>query len=794
MRQQSQHQSQSKQSYLFYNWSIYSIMNAQIADILITKRNGTKEALDIGKMHTVVARACEGLSGVSPSEVELKSQIQFFNGMKSSEIQETLIKAAADLISEDSPNYQYVAGRLVNHHLRKEVYGSYTPPSLYDHVQYVVKEGFYTPELLEWYTKEDFDRFDAVIDHDKDEEFTYVAMEQWRGKYLVQNRANKKYYETPQFAYMLIGMTLFHSYEGQTRFKHVKEFYKYVSDHTISLPTPILSGVRTSQKQFSSCTLINCGDSIESINECTSSIVSYVSQKAGIGLNVGRIRAIGAPIRNGDAYHTGIVPFIKLFQAAVKSCNQGSIRGGAATLNFMIWHYEIEDLIVLKNNKGIEENRARHLDYTVQLSELFYKRYLNNEDITLFSPNDVPEMYEAFFADNEKFNELYERAEKNTRLRKKKINARELIHKIMMERKDTGRIYIMNVDNVNRQGSFDPSVAPVYQSNLCQEITLPNSPLSKNSGEIALCTLGALNFGKIDSPDDFEKPAAILVRALDALLDYQNYPVEAAQRHTMKYRPLGIGITNFAYWMAKNGIKYDGSKEALQKIHEYIEAFSYYITKASANLAKEFGACPGNENTKYSKGILPIDTYKKSLDELVEPVYNYNWDELREQLKETGIRNSTTMAVMPVESSSQLSNSTNGIEPPRSLISYKQSKDGVLPQVVPGIQRLKNKYDLLWNQKTPEGYLKTACVIQKFLDQAMSVNTSYNSNNYPNNTVKMSDLVRDLLMFYKYGGKNLYYSNTLDHSKEDDNSDVLVNKQKTETEQEQGCAGGFCSL
>lgn len=761
-------------------------MSAQVSPIFVTKRDGTKEQLQLEKLHKVVQFACEGLAGVSPSEVELKSQIQFYQGMSTTDIQETIIKAAADLISEESPNYQYVAGRLVNYHLRKAVYESYTPPKFYDHVKKVCDLGFYTPELLEWYTEEEFNAFDAIIDHDKDEDFTYVAMEQWRGKYLVQNRATKKYYETPQFAYMLIGMTLFHSYEPKVRFKYVKEFYKFVSDHIISLPTPIISGVRTNQKQFSSCTLINCGDSIESINECTSSIVSYVSQKAGIGLNVGRIRAIGSPIRNGDAYHTGIIPFIKLFQAATKSCNQGGVRGGAATLNFMIWHYEIQDLIVLKNNKGTEENRARHLDYVVQISELFYKRYLNNQDITLFSPNDVPELYEAFFSDNEKFNELYEKAERNTKLRKQKINARDLFHSLMIERKDTGRIYISNVDNVNKQGSFKSDIAPVYMTNLCVEITIANNYLSKTDGNIALCTLGALNFGKIDSPDDFEKPANILVRALDALLDYQDYPVGAARKNVEMYRPLGIGVTNLAYFMAKNNIKYDGSPEALKLVHEYMEGFSYYITKASVELAKEFGACGNNSSTKYSEGILPIDTYKKSLDTLVKPEYIYDWNKVRDDLKEYGIRNATLMAVMPVESSSQISNSTNGIEPPRALVSYKQSKDGVLAQVVPGFSRLKNKYDLLWDQKTPEGYLKTAAVIQKFVDQAMSINTSYSPNHY-GGTVGMSDLMKDLLMFYKYGGKNLYYCNTNDGAGEAEQTKVSADK-------ENGCVGGSCTL
>ena len=732
-------------------------------NIQVTKRSGIREPLNLEKLHKVVFHACDGITGVSPSEVEIKSHLQFYNGIPSDTIQETLIKSAADLISEDTPNYQWVAGRLIVYHLRKQVYGSYNPPKLYDIVQQNVKEGWYDSGLLDKYSVDEWEELDAYIKHDRDENFTYAAMEQWRGKYLVQNRVNGEIKETPQVAYMLISATLFGEYPSNTRLQWVKDYYDAISNFDISLPTPVMAGVRTPQRQFSSCVVIETDDSLDSINAASSSVVKYVSQKAGIGLGAGRIRAVGSPIRKGDAYHTGVVPFYKLFQAATRSCSQGGVRNGSATVYYPIWHYEVEDLLVLKNNKGVEDNRVRHLDYGVQFNRLMYERLQADGDITLFSPSDVPGLYDVFFNDQDKFKELYEKAERNTRLRKKTIRAVELFSQFMNERKDTGRIYLMNVDHANSHGAFKPDVAPIRLSNLCCEIDLPTAPLNDfndENGQIALCTLSAINWGNVRKPSDFEKMCTLAIRGLDSLLTYQNYPVKAAEIATMGRRPLGVGIINLAYWMAKNDMSYTTPNLAL--IDEYAEAWSYYLIKASADLAVEQGACVWNDQTKYSDGILPIDTYKKDVDELVPHVERMPWGVLRQQLKEYGIRNSTVAALMPSESSSQISNATNGVEPPRSLVSIKQSKHGVLKQVVPGIHRLKNKYELLWDQASPEGYLKIMAVLQKYIDQGISVNTSYNPALFEDEKIPMSVLLRDLFMFYKYGGKQLYYFNTLD--------------------------------
>ena len=734
--------------------------------IQVTKRDGSKEPLDIEKLHKVVFHACENITGVSPSEVEIKSQIQFYNGINTKEIQETLIKAAADLIDEDTPNYQFVGGRLINYALRKEVYGEYEPCTVKELVERNVERGFYDSELLESYSDDEWTRINNFVKHDRDENLTYVAMEQLRGKYLVQNRVSGEIFETPQMCYILIAATLFQNYPQETRLATIKEYYDAISLHDISLPTPVMAGVRTPQRQFSSCVLIESGDSLDSINATSSSIVKYVSQKAGIGIGGGNIRAIGSPIRKGDAFHTGIIPFYKMFQSATKSCSQGGVRGGAATIYYPIWHLEVEEMLVLKNNKGTEENRVRHMDYGVQFNKLMYERLITGGDITLFSPSDVPGLYEAFYADQDKFRELYERAERNTRLRKKTMKAIDLFSMFMEERKNTGRIYIQNVDNANEHGSFLPEIAPIRQSNLCAEIDLPTKPLNDINdpeGEISLCTLSAINWGNIKAPADFERVCRLAVRGLDALLSYQDYPVLAARLSTEKRRPLGVGIINFAYWLAKNDLSYqDISDEGLNLVDEYAEAWSYYLIKASADLAAEQGAPSGNMETKYGHGITPNQTYKKDLDELVKHQERQDWKGLREQLKETGIRNSTLMALMPAETSAQVANATNGIEPPRSLISVKQSKHGVLKQVVPEYKRLKNKYDLLWDQKSPVGYLKIMAVLQKYIDQGISINTSYNPQFYEDEKISMSEMLQHLLMFYKYGGKQLYYFNTYD--------------------------------
>jgi ribonucleoside-diphosphate reductase alpha chain len=757
--------------------------------IQVTKREGHLEDLDLEKLHKVVFWATQGITGVSASEVEIKSHIQFYNGIKTSAIQETLIKSAADLISEETPNYQYVAGRLINYHLRKQIYNNYTPWPLLQLVKRNVDSGFYDRALLEAYTEDEWNTLNSYVHHDRDENFTYVAMEQFRGKYLVQNRVTGEIFETPQMAYILIAATLFQTYPQETRLRWVKDYYDAISLGDISLPTPVMAGVRTPQKQFSSCVLIEADDSLDSINATASSIVKYVSQKAGIGIGAGRIRALGSPIRSGDAYHTGVVPFYKLFQSATRSCSQGGVRNGAATLYYPIWHLEIEELMVLKNNKGTEDNRVRHMDYGVQFNKLMYERLIQGGDITCFSPHDVPEMYEAFFADQDRFKELYERAERNTKLRKKTFKAADLFTRFMQERKDTGRIYLQNVDHANTHSPFDESVAPVKMSNLCCEIDLPTVPLkdvNDEDGRIALCTLSAINWGNVKSPHDFQKPCELAVRGLDALLSYQGYPIRAAELATKEFRPLGVGIINFAYFLAKNDVGYS-SPEALAIVDEYAEAWSYYLLKASADLAVEQGACDRWQDLKSAQGRLPIDTRKREVDELVPHQERMPWEELRAQIKKTGQRNATLMALMPAETSAQISNATNGIEPPRSYVSIKQSKHGVLKQVVPEFRKLKNRYELLWDQRSPEGYLKLCAVLQKYIDQGISVNTSYNPRFYDDEKIPMSDMLKDVIQFYKYGGKQLYYFNTNDGQGEIDIDKLNAPQQVEQTNDAAEC-------
>jgi ribonucleoside-diphosphate reductase alpha chain len=734
----------------------------------VTKRDGRIENFDLEKIHKVLDWATNGIAGVSISEIELRANIQLFNKIPAYDIHELLIKSAAELISELTPNYQYVAARLVNYKIRKEVYGQFEPWPLLNIVKDNVDRGVYDSAILDNYTEQEIELLGSYIKHDRDDEFTYVGMEQFRGKYLVQDRRTKTVFESPQVLYMLIAATLFSQYPSETRMKWVKDYYDDISTFGTSLPTPIMAGVRTSTRQFSSCVLIESDDTLESINATATSVVRYISKKAGIGINAGRIRAVDSRVGDGSVVHTGLIPFLKYFSSAVKSCSQGGVRGGAATVYLPIWHLEFEDLVVLKNNKGTEENRVRQLDYAFQFNKLMYERLLTGGNITLFSPGDVPGMYDAYFNDQDKFRELYEKAERSTKIRKKTMSAIDVFSQFVTERKDTGRIYLMNVDHANEHGSFLPDKATIYQSNLCTEITLPTIPLQSaddKEGEISLCTLSAINWGLINDPKDFEKPCTLAVRALDALLDYQEYPIPAAEISTMNRRPLGVGIINLAYFLAKRGLTY-GSPESLLVIDEYAEAWSYYLIKASVDIAKERGACLKSDETKYHSGILPIDTYKRDVDDLVPHQERMDWDGLRADLKTYGIRNSTLMALMPAETSAQISNSTNGIEPPRALVSYKASKDGVMAQVVPGYHHLKNKYDLLWNQKTPEGYLKVCAVLQKYIDQGISVNTSYNPEHFDEGKVPMSQLIKDIVTFYKYGGKQLYYNNTHDGSGE----------------------------
>ncbi|WP_201555437.1 class 1a ribonucleoside-diphosphate reductase subunit alpha [Psychrobacter sp. 72-O-c] len=755
-----------------------------IDKIQVTKRDGRLEPIDLDKIHKVIAWAADDLDNVSVSQVELKSHIQFYEGIKTRDIHETIIKSAADLISENTPDYQYLAARLAVFHLRKIAYNRFTPPPLFDHVQKLTDAGKYDEHILADYSREEFDELNDYIDHWRDMNLAYAAVEQMAGKYLVQDRVAKKVYESPQFLYMLVGMCLFSKYDKSERLDFVKRFYDATSQFKISLPTPIMSGVRTPSRQFSSCVLIECGDNLDSINATTSAIVRYVSQRAGIGINAGRIRALGSPIRGGEAQHTGCIPFYKLFQTAVKCCSQGGVRGGAATLFYPLWHLEVESLLVLKNNRGVEDNRVRHMDYGVQLNKTLYSRLIKGQDITLFSPSDVPGLYDAFFEDQDKFEELYTKYEQDKSIRQRQIPATELFSLMMQERASTGRIYIQNVDHCNTHSPFDPSVAPIRQSNLCMEIALPTKPLDNindEEGEIALCTLSAVNLGKVDNVSDIEEPAELIVRALDALLDYQDYPVKAAENGSMRRRTLGVGVINYAYYLAKNGVRYsDGS--ALGLTHQTFEALQFYLLKASNKLAKEQGACPAFNETTYSQGILPIDTYKKDLDKICQEPLHLDWETLRTDITTHGLRNSTLTALMPSETSSQIANATNGIEPPRGLVSIKASKDGILKQVVPEIDKLRGQYELLWQMPNNDGYLKLVAIMQKFVDQSISANTNYDPTRFEGQRVPMKVLLQDLLTAYKLGVKTLYYHNTRDGAND------------AQADMEDDCAGGACKI
>lgn len=737
--------------------------------IEVTKRDGSREELNLDKIHQILYFACDGISNVAVSEIEMRAKLQLQQGISTETIHGILTRAAAMLITKETPNYQYVAGRLVNYNLRKKVYGQYEPVSFLQHVQDLVDRGIYDPAILEMYELDEIHELGKYIKHKRDDKFTYAAMEQLVGKYLLQDRVTKKIYETPQMAYMMIAATLFGSYEKNVRISFVKRFYDAISNFDISLPTPIMAGVRTNTRQFSSCVTISAGDSLDSIATANHAIIRYISRRAGIGINYGRIRAEGSAIRGGEAKHTGLIPFLKSVEASVKSCSQGGVRGGAATVHYPLWHMEFESLVVLKNNKGTEESRVRKLDHCFQLNRTMYERLINDQDITLFSPADVPGLYDAFIQDQELFSVLYKKYEADKSIRKVVKKAREVFAALMTERQQTGRIYIQNIDHVNDHGSFKPDVAPIEQSNLCQEIALPTKPLEHiddENGVISLCTLAAINWGNFKNPEDMEEACELSVRALDALLDYQDYPIIAAERSTRGYRPLGVGIINFAYFLAKRGLRYD--KDALDTVHEWTEAWSYYLLKASVKLAEEKGACTLLDNTKYGDGILPIDTYKKSVDSIVTVGLKQDWESLRADMKQHGIRNATLMALMPSESSSQISNSTSGIDAPRSLVSYKNSKDGVLPQVVPEIEKLKNRYDLLWEQPNNTGPIMIAAVMQKFIDQSISFNTNYVQTNYPDNKIPMKLLLDDLILAYKLGHKNWYYSNTNDGSGEVD--------------------------
>jgi ribonucleoside-diphosphate reductase alpha chain len=729
---------------------------------MIVKRNGAKESLNIDKIHFVVGEACEGLAGVSSSQIEMNANLQFYDGMSTKEIQEILVRSANDLISLEVPNYQMAAARLLSYSINKEVFGRYEPITLREMINLNIERGVYDAEILEWYSEEEIERMDSYIHHKRDENFTYAGLRQVVDKYLCQDRSTNQLFETPQFMYMMIAATLFAQYPKETRMHYVRRYYDATSLFRINIPTPVMAGVRTPIRQFASCVLVDSDDTLDSIFASDMSIGRYTAQRAGIGINSGRIRAVNSKIRGGEVAHTGIIPFLKKFEATVRCCTQNGVRGGSATVHFPFWHLEIEDILVLKNNKGTEDNRVRKLDYSIQLNKTMYERLLNDQDITLFSPQDVPGLYEAYFGDPDAFKEMYEMYERKTSIRKKKIPAMELFSDLIKERAETGRIYIMNVDHANSHSSFKDTV---YMSNLCQEITLPTKPLQHiddPDGEIALCILSAINVGVIKELDDLEELCDLAVRALEEIIDYQRYPILAAEKSTKARRSLGIGYIGLAHYLAKNKVQYS-DPQAWKLVHDLTEAFQYYLLKASNNLAQERGACEYFDRTKYSDGILPIDTYKKDVDSVVENKLNYDWDSLRNDIKQYGLRHSTLSAQMPSESSSVVSNATNGIEPPRGYLSVKKSKKGPLKQIVPQYQTLKNHYTLLWDMPSNEGYINVVAVMQKFFDQAISGNWSYNPTHFDDNEVPMSQMINDLLMTYKLGWKTSYYQNTYDY-------------------------------
>ena len=727
--------------------------------IKVVKRNGSMEPLNLEKMHVMAERACENLGGVSASQVEIQSGIQFYDGITTAEIQNILIKSASDLITLDNPNYQFVAARLMLFALRKGLYGKLeTIPHLHDHIKECVERGLYDTTVLDKYSDEEINEINGIIDHDRDFLFTYAGLRQVFDKYLVQDRSSGEVYETPQQMYIMIAATLFANYPKETRISYVHKYYNSISKHKLNIPTPVMAGVRTPLRQFASCVLVDIDDTLDSIFSSDMAIGKYVAQRAGIGINAGKIRGINSKIRGGEVQHTGVIPFLKKFESTVRCCTQNGVRGGSATVHFPIWHQEIEDIIVLKNNKGTEDNRVRKLDYSIQISKLFYERFIQNQEISLFSPHNCPDLFESFGTD--RFDELYCGYELDKSIPRKTIAAQELFLAILKERAETGRIYIMNIDHCNSHSSF---IDKVSMSNLCQEITLPTTPLQHidEDGEIALCILSAVNVGKVQSDKELEILCDLAVRALDEIIDYQEYPVKAAEISTKARRSLGIGYIGLAHYFAKLGFDYD-SQEAWDAAHTLTESFQYYLLKASNKLAQEKGACEYFDRTKYSLGQLPIDTYKRDVDEITKVAYQHDWDSLRNDIKEFGLRHSTLSAQMPSESSSVVSNATNGIEPPRDYLSIKKSKKGPLKQVVPQYSKLKNNYTLLWNMKDNQGYINVVSVMQKFFDQAISGNWSYNPENYPNNEVPVSVMAQDLLTTYKYGWKTSYYQNTHD--------------------------------
>lgn len=748
----------------------------------VKKRKGNLEEFNIEKIHDVLFWATKDIKGVNVSDIEINAKLQVYNGIESSKIHEVLINSAADLITENTPNYQQVASNLLNFYLRKQVFGvADNMPSLFKVIEQNINYGVYDKNILNLYTREEIDTLDNYIKHNRDYMFVYAGLQQLVDKYLLKDRSSGQIYETPQYMYMLIAMILNSNVE-KDRLKAVKSFYNDISTFEISLPTPIMCGVRTPSRQYSSCTLIDVGDSLPSIFHSNTAVGYYTANRAGIGLNFGRVRGVGSKIRNGEVIHTGVVPFLKMFESTTKCCTQNGVRGGSSTTHFPFWHKEIEDVLVLKNNRGTEDNRVRKMDYSIQFNRLFYKRFVENGKITLFSPHEVTDLYDAFFSDTEKFIKLYEKYERSKNIFKREVSARKLFMHYCQERVETGRIYAMNVDHCNEHSSF---IDPIYMSNLCQEISLPTKPIThidnQDDGEIALCILSAINVGVLRKLDDLENITYNIVRALDYIIDNQYYPVNASKK-MINRRSIGVGITNLAYYLAKNNLTYD-DKEALTLIDELAESIQYYLLKASVRLAKERGRCEWFDRTKYSKGILPIDTYCKEVDKICDRKLTHDWEALRQDIKTHGLRNSTLTAIMPCESSSLVTNSTNGIEPPRSLVTIKKSKQGLLPQVVPEISKLKNKYTFSYGMKDNTGYINICAVLQKYFDQSISANHYYDFAKYEENNLPLSIVAKDILYSYKMGLKTLYYSNT-DDGKTDDHTE----------EESSDCEGGACKL
>jgi len=755
-------------------------------DINVKKRNGRGlEPLDLEKVHVMVEEACQGLSGVSASQVEIQSHLSFYDGITTADIQETLIKSASDLIDLEHPNYQFVAARVLLFALRKSIYHRVRESwSLHHQIEHGIRNGLYDKAILDYYTGDEIEELDGYIDHDRDLKFTYAGLRQIYDKYLVQDRSTGQIYETPQFMYMMIAATIFHAYPKETRLTYVKRYYDAISKHFLNIPTPIMAGVRTPIRQYASRVLVESDDSLNSIFASDMAIGYYTSQRAGIGINAGRIRAMGSRIRDGEVKHTGVIPFLKKFEATVRCCTQNGVRGGSATVHFPLWHSEIEDILVLKNNKGTEDNRVRRLDYSIQISKLFYERFIKDENITLFSPHDVPGLYESF--GSEVFDEIYRGYENDPKIAKRVVSARELFLALVKERAETGRIYIMNIDHCNTHSSFK---TPVYMSNLCQEITLPTRPLNHiddENGEISLCILSAINIGKIRGLADLPDLCDLAVRSLDELIDYQGYPVKCAERATKARRSIGVGYIGLAHYLAKHGLGYE-DEGALQLVHDLTESFQYHLLDASANLAEEKGACDDFIETKYYNLEMPIDHYKKEVDQLVDPMYHCNWEALRHKISIHGLRNSTLTAQMPSESSSVVSNATNGIEPPRDYLSIKKSKKGTLKQVVPQYTTLKNAYTLLWDMESMDGYLKIMAVIQKFFDQAISTNTSYNPQKFEGAEVPASVLMGDILKAYQLGIKTLYYQNTYDGKGDEEEVEPVISAEELLQLDEEDC-------